>query len=317
MPTHTVGFVYVLSNEAMPGIVKVGMTTKLAEDRARQLHATGVPLPFDVEFRALTSRPHEVEKRVHKFLESFRVSPNREFFRVSPDIAIGAVRNALLEAAGIDGWDANEPYYVRSGDRIALTASAGDIFVVLALPHLMAPKVEPVDFWQAHSDSDLLELMGTRNMEIVAGFSDDDPEGIVDPVPYLDRDRKMPNGVVNGRERLVPGDRLLWLTPLADSQFCKIALFEMRDHCQVVSRTWNGKIDPDGYPLLLNVPTYKVLPPGMVRTIQLVMRMSPPRSWAPRPRVSTGEKLDYTVGNTKDSAYWLTQLTQPRSAGRG
>lgn len=117
----------------MPVIVKVGMTTKLAEDRARQLHATGVPIPFDVEFRALTSRPHEVEKRAHKFLESFRVSPNREFFQVSPDIAIDAVRDALLEVAGIDAWDADEPHYIRSGDRIALTASAGDIFAVLAL----------------------------------------------------------------------------------------------------------------------------------------------------------------------------------------
>lgn len=33
MLRYTIGFVYVLSNEAMPGIVKVGMTTKLAEDR--------------------------------------------------------------------------------------------------------------------------------------------------------------------------------------------------------------------------------------------------------------------------------------------
>ncbi len=103
--THTVGFVYVLSNKAMPGIVKVGMTTKLAEDRAKQLHTTGVPLPFDVEFRALTSRPHEVEQCAHKFLESFRISPKREYFQVSPDIAIDTVRDALLAAAGIDAWE--------------------------------------------------------------------------------------------------------------------------------------------------------------------------------------------------------------------
>lgn len=45
----------------------------------------------------------------------------------------------------------------------------------------MAPRVEPVDFWQAHSDGGLLELMGTRDTEAATGFSDDDPEGIVDP----------------------------------------------------------------------------------------------------------------------------------------
>jgi T5orf172 domain len=59
---YTVGFVYVLSNEAMPGIVKVGMTTKLAEDRAKQLRGTGVPLPFHVEFRSATSHPHDLEE---------------------------------------------------------------------------------------------------------------------------------------------------------------------------------------------------------------------------------------------------------------
>ncbi|XVQ86425.1 GIY-YIG nuclease family protein [Microbispora siamensis] len=303
MSKHTVGFVYVLSNEAMPGIVKVGMTAKLAEDRARQLHATGVPLPFDVEFRALTSFPRKAEKRAHEFLEPFRVSRNREFFQVSPEIAIDAVRNALLEVAGIDAWDADEPHYVRSGDRIALTAAAGDLFVVLALPHVMAPRAEPVDFWQAHSDGDLLELMGTPDAEAIAGFSDDDPDGVVDPVPYLDRDGRVPNGVVNGRERLVAGDRLLWLTPLADGQVCKIALFEIRDHCQVVSRTWDRKLDPDGYPLLLNTPAYGELPPGMVRTVQLVMRMPPPRSWAPRSRASTGEELGHAAGGAHDAAY--------------
>ncbi|MFC0862868.1 GIY-YIG nuclease family protein [Sphaerimonospora cavernae] len=282
MSKHTVGFVYVLSNEAMPGIVKVGMTTDLAEGRARRFHSADVPLPFDVEFRALTSHPRAVEKYVHEFLEPFRVTPDREFFEISPDMAIDTVRDALLEAAGIDAWDADEPHYVRSGDRIALTASAGDLFVVLALPAPTSSRVEPIDFWQAHSDGDLLELMGTRDAGAVAGSCDGDLDAVVDPVPCLERDGRAPDGAVNGQERLVPGDRLLWLTPLADGQVCKIALFEMRDHCQVVSRTWDGKPGPGGHPLLLNTPTYDELSPGAVRATQLVMRMPPPRSWSPR-----------------------------------
>lgn len=32
-PTYSVGFVYVLSNKAMPGLVRVGMTSHLTEDR--------------------------------------------------------------------------------------------------------------------------------------------------------------------------------------------------------------------------------------------------------------------------------------------
>jgi hypothetical protein len=278
---HTVGCVYVLSNKAMPGMVKVGMTTDLAEGRAERLRSPDVPFPFDVEFRALTSHPHEVEKRAHEYLETFRVAPDQEFFEVSPDMAVETLREVLLEVAGIDAWDADEPYHVRSGDRIALTVSAGDLFVVLALPGPTAGRAEPIDIWQAHGDGDLLELTGTRDAAAAAGSGDDDP-GVVDPALGLDRDRRMPDGVVNGRERLVPGDRLLWLTPLAGGQICRIALFEMRDHCRVVSRTWDGKPGPDGRLLLLTTPTYEELPPGVTRTIQLVMRMAPPRSWAPR-----------------------------------
>ena len=40
--------VYVLTNPAMPGIVKIGMTDKLeVQPRMRDLYTTGVPLPFD------------------------------------------------------------------------------------------------------------------------------------------------------------------------------------------------------------------------------------------------------------------------------
>ena len=40
--------VYVLSNPAIPGIVKVGMTDRPdVQRRMSDLHTTGVPLPFD------------------------------------------------------------------------------------------------------------------------------------------------------------------------------------------------------------------------------------------------------------------------------
>ena len=41
--------VYVLTNPAMPGIVKIGMTDmrQNVQHRMGQLYSTGVPLPFD------------------------------------------------------------------------------------------------------------------------------------------------------------------------------------------------------------------------------------------------------------------------------
>ena len=49
------GWVYVLTNEAMPGIVKVGHTMNDPVIRAETLSGdTGVPLPFDVAYKAFS-----------------------------------------------------------------------------------------------------------------------------------------------------------------------------------------------------------------------------------------------------------------------
>lgn len=86
----TDSFVYVLTNEAMPGLVKIGITgADDPEHRAAQLYSTGVPLPFDVEYAALVPNAREVERALHNAFRGNRVNPKREFFRISPDQAIG------------------------------------------------------------------------------------------------------------------------------------------------------------------------------------------------------------------------------------
>ena len=50
-PTPTTGIVYVLTNPAMPGIVKIGRTTRGSIDvRLNELYSTGVPVPFECAF---------------------------------------------------------------------------------------------------------------------------------------------------------------------------------------------------------------------------------------------------------------------------
>ena len=45
--------VYVLTNQAMPGIVKIGMTERDdVQRRMNELYSTGVPLPFRVRHSA-------------------------------------------------------------------------------------------------------------------------------------------------------------------------------------------------------------------------------------------------------------------------
>lgn len=45
------GIVYVLTNSAMPGLTKIGMTTQEGvTSRLNQLYTTGVPVPFDCAY---------------------------------------------------------------------------------------------------------------------------------------------------------------------------------------------------------------------------------------------------------------------------
>jgi hypothetical protein len=82
------GYVYCLSSESMNKIVKVGMTERTPDVRAKELSASsGVPTPFKVEFAKLVSDPKKKEITLHKLLSQYtlQINPKREFFRVSPE----------------------------------------------------------------------------------------------------------------------------------------------------------------------------------------------------------------------------------------
>ena len=80
--------VYVLTNPAMPGIVKIGMTDRLeVHPRMKDLYTTGVPLPFDcVIAREIEDKEAaEIERALHTAFDPYRINPNREFFQVEPE----------------------------------------------------------------------------------------------------------------------------------------------------------------------------------------------------------------------------------------
>lgn len=81
--------VYVLTNPAMPGIVKIGMTDRDVQSRMKQLYDTGVPLPFEcVIARQLEDRrAEEIEGALHTAFRPYRVNPSREFFELDPEQA--------------------------------------------------------------------------------------------------------------------------------------------------------------------------------------------------------------------------------------
>nr|WP_290898791.1 GIY-YIG nuclease family protein [Azonexus sp.] len=85
--------VYVLTNPAMPGLVKIGYTSQEeASSRIAQLYTTGVPVPFTIEFACRVENAVDVEKALHTAFSPSRINPKREFFRIEPEQAIAILR---------------------------------------------------------------------------------------------------------------------------------------------------------------------------------------------------------------------------------
>ena len=74
--------VYVLTNPAMPGIVKIGMTNTSVQDRMKQLYTTGVPLPFEcaVAVEVGEGSAKQVETALHTAFSPYKL--NKEFFEI-------------------------------------------------------------------------------------------------------------------------------------------------------------------------------------------------------------------------------------------
>lgn len=85
--------IYVLTNEAMPGIVKIGFTTHdSVETRIAELSRhPGVPLPFECHFAAEVENCRELENKLHLLFADARINPRREFFRVDPEKVVLAI----------------------------------------------------------------------------------------------------------------------------------------------------------------------------------------------------------------------------------
>lgn len=90
--------VYVLTNPAMPGLVKIGMTTQLEiEERMKQLYGTGVPVPFDCAFACQVKDAAEVEKALHYAFGASRINSGREFFKIEPERVVAILKLLKVE----------------------------------------------------------------------------------------------------------------------------------------------------------------------------------------------------------------------------
>ena len=90
--------IYILTNEAMPGYVKIGKTSTSLEQRIRELSSsTSIPLPFTCFYACTVKDSAFVEHQLHDAFDDSRINPRREFFQITPERVVSALKLAEIE----------------------------------------------------------------------------------------------------------------------------------------------------------------------------------------------------------------------------
>ncbi|MDH4567750.1 GIY-YIG nuclease family protein [Pseudomonas sp. BN414] len=100
------GWVYVITNPAMPGLIKIGYSLKDPVLRAKELNHTGTPHPYVVLYDVLVREPRDLERTLHQRLAQNQ--EGKEWFRLTVLEAIRHIRDVaagdiLLESGGTTG----------------------------------------------------------------------------------------------------------------------------------------------------------------------------------------------------------------------
>jgi hypothetical protein len=90
------GVIYILVTPTNRKLLKIGKTTRTAEERAVEISdGTGVPAPFWVIYEEEVQDCDKAERVIHSHLASYRYQRNREFFELPLRDAIFIVMNII------------------------------------------------------------------------------------------------------------------------------------------------------------------------------------------------------------------------------
>lgn len=112
------GLIYILTNPAMLGLVKIGKTNRAdVKQRMFELYSTGVPVPFECAYAAKVIDPDKVEMALHTAFGPNRINAKREFFNIETLQAIAILK--LLEISDQTQEVSAEPELVDAASREA------------------------------------------------------------------------------------------------------------------------------------------------------------------------------------------------------
>ena len=124
-------YVYILINSSLPGLLKIGKTSRTPEERAAELSQnTNMPTPFMVAYEEQIPDSTTAEKFIHEELKNqgYRINDSREFFSIPLKEAIQIVslvashvreiyedKNEELLLSEEDDSEATGEYYFSQG----------------------------------------------------------------------------------------------------------------------------------------------------------------------------------------------------------
>lgn len=141
------GYVYILTNPSMPEYIKIGYTKDL-KTRLNNLDTTGVAMPFEPYFTVKTIKYKTLEQVIHRELDKLtdtRARKNREFFKISPEIARDLLLNIsnLIDDAEIDDFGNQMINDARNADGSVKPMSSPTTFAMLGIS--VGTELEPIN----------------------------------------------------------------------------------------------------------------------------------------------------------------------------
>jgi len=95
------GWIYLFTNKAMPGLVKIGYTDRDPEIRVAEQHS-GLPYSHNIEYEVLVDDAHSLEQRIHRKLADKHEA--KEWFRSSVEEAIATIKNVVGDRSYVENF---------------------------------------------------------------------------------------------------------------------------------------------------------------------------------------------------------------------
>lgn len=101
------GWLYVISSPSLPNMIKIGCTRQAVPmQRIYALSSSSLPFPFKAHCFVFSDDCFELESAMHKYFDAQRVNKDREFFAITPQQAIDALKDYFK----VDIWYADDEY---------------------------------------------------------------------------------------------------------------------------------------------------------------------------------------------------------------